>query len=167
MFKEIDIKDMKFNPFTLLNDEWGLLSAGNEDSFNTMTISWGFVGVMWHKNVVAVVVRPQRYTKEFIDKFDKFTLSFFEPDKKEALTILGRKSGRDCDKVKESGLTPHFLHSSVGFKEAKMTFVCKKLFGNQQIDFEKFIDKTIVPSLYPNNDFHFIYIGEIEKVLQK
>jgi flavin reductase (DIM6/NTAB) family NADH-FMN oxidoreductase RutF len=166
-FKNVDLDKMQINPFEMLGGRWALLSAGDQNGFNTMTISWGFVGVMWHKNVVQAVVRPQRYTKEFLDNFELFTVSFFPSGHKDALTLLGKKSGRDGDKIKQSGLTPCFVNGALTFEEASEVFVCRKLFGGQQLDKQKFVDKTIVTSLYPNEDYHYLYIGEIEGYLVK
>ena len=166
-FKEIDIKSLEINPFVLLNDEWGLLSAGNETAYNTMTISWGSFGVMWNKPVVSVVIRPQRYTKEFVDKLDLFTVSFFPGSYKKALQLLGTKSGSECDKITESGLTPFFIDGSVAFDEANMIFICKKLHGGQQLDASKFVDLNIDSTMYPDKDYHYYYTGEAIKLLMK
>lgn len=126
-FKELEPGNLKENPFKLINDDWMLITAGNKDDYNTMTASWGGLGIMWHKNVASIVVRPTRYTFDFIEKNDYFTLSFFEEEYKDALTLCGTKSGRDCDKVKEAGLTPIFDDNGIYFfSEAKIVMVCKK-----------------------------------------
>ncbi len=128
-FKELEPGNLKENPFKLINDDWMLITAGNKDDYNTMTASWGGgLGIMWHKNVASIVVRPTRYTFDFIEKNDYFTLSFFEEEYKDALTLCGTKSGRDCDKVKEAGLTPIFDDNGIYFSEAKIVMVCKKLY---------------------------------------
>ena len=75
-FKEIPVSEMEFNPFDKISKQWMLVTAGDKDSSNTMTASWGGVGIMWGKPVATVYIRPQRYTKEFIDKNEYFTLSF-------------------------------------------------------------------------------------------
>jgi len=97
MFKEVDVNTFDLKIFNKLNKEWALLSAGNKDAFNTMTISWGEMGTLWNKPVMTCFVRPQRYTKEFIDSNDKMTLSFFNGEHMKDLTVLGRESGRDGD----------------------------------------------------------------------
>ena len=126
-FKEVSAEELTFNPFTKIGKEWMLVTAGNEEKHNTMTASWGGVGVMWGKNVVSVYIRPQRYTKEFVDANDTFTLSFYDETYKKALGICGSKSGRDCDKEKEAGLTPYYVDGTTAFEEANMILVCKKL----------------------------------------
>ena len=165
-FKEVDIKTLKLNPFVLLNDDWGLLSAGDAAKHNTMTIAWGSLGIMWAKPVFSVVVRPQRYTKEFMDNNDLFTVSFFPDGYRKALNILGTKSGRDCDKIAESGLTQFFPEGTVAFEEANMIFICKKLHGGQQLDPEVFKDNCLDSMNYPKKDYHYYYTGEIIKILQ-
>jgi len=166
-FNEIEVSKLKINPFVMLNEDWGLLSAGKVDKYNTMTIAWGSLGIMWAKPVFTVVVRPQRYTKDFIDNHDLFTVSFFPDGYRKALNILGTKSGKDCDKVAESGLTPMFTDDTVTFIEANMVFFCRKLHDGQQLDPEAFINTGIDSTIYPKKDYHYYYTGEIVKVLQK
>jgi len=167
LFAETDVKTMKVNPFAMLNDEWALVSAGTPANYNTMTVSWGMMGTMWNKAAVMVFIRPQRYTKEFVDRSDTFTLSFYPKEYKKVLGLLGTKSGRDGDKVKESGLTPFFMDNAVAFEEAHTLFVCRKLFGGQPLDDTKFVDPTLESAFYPEKDFHHIYFGEVVKVFVK
>lgn len=116
-FKEVDIKSLTFNPFTKIGSEWMLITAGDQSGYNTMTASWGGLGVLWGKNVATCYIRPQRYTKKFVDANDTFTLSFYGPEHKQALSICGSKSGRDCDKVKEAGLTPYFVDGTAASRK--------------------------------------------------
>ena len=141
------------------------LSAGNKEKANTMTASWGGLGVMWGKNVAYIVIRPQRYTKEFMDKSDYFTVSFFDEKYKDALRLCGTKSGRDCDKVSLAGLTAEYDGEAVYPSEAKLVIKCRKI-AVQKMDSTGFIDESI-ESNYKSGDYHFIYIGEIEKVIEK
>lgn len=164
--KEADIKDLQLNPFTKIGKEWALLTAGDGEKCNTMTVSWGGVGVMWGKDVVTVYVRPQRYTKEFIDTEDRFTLSFYAPEHKRALGVLGSKSGRDSDKVAEVGFHPVRVDGSWAFAEADLVFVCRKLYADD-IKPERFTDAACDTDWYPEHDYHTMYIAEIEKVLAK
>ena len=163
-FKKIDPKQISENPIRLFADDWALITSGDEPAYNTMTASWGGLGVLWGKNVATCYIRPQRYTKKFVDANDTFTLSFYGPEHKQALSICGSKSGRDCDKVKEAGLTPYFVDGTAAFEEADMVFVCKKLYEDE-IRPENLIAKENDEKWYPEKDYHTVYIAEITKVL--
>lgn len=152
--------ELDLNSFKRIGQDWMLVSAGSEDAWNTMTASWGFSGVMWGKNTFSVVIRPQRYTKEFIDNSDYFTVCFFDSEYKKALAFCGANSGRDCDKAKETGLTPVFTDGSTVFEQACLAFVCKKLYA-QKMDACCFVDKSCDEHWYPSKDYHTQYIGEI------
>lgn len=104
-FKEITHEQFEYSPFKLLDKDWMLITAEKDGKVNTMTASWGGFGVMWNKSVVYIVIRPQRYTKEFIDHSSTFSLSFFDKSYKKQLGYLGSISGRDTDKIKNSALT--------------------------------------------------------------
>lgn len=119
---------MNVNPFTRFRKDWALLTAGTEDHFNSMTIGWGSFGTVWNKNVLTVYVRPDRYTWQFMKENEYFTVSFYPESCREALTVMGRLSGRDGDKAAAAGLTPRFLDEGVTFAEAEETFVCKKIY---------------------------------------
>lgn len=165
-FKEITPKEITNNPFELIGDEWALVTSGSKDKFNTMTVSWGGVGIMWGKPVTFAFIRPQRYTFEFIEKNGFFTMSFFEESMRDALKFCGSKSGRDYDKVKETGLTPAFTEDGIPyFEQAKLVLVCKKMYG-QFLNEESIIDSEQVSKWY-NGDYHKMYVSEIVKVLTK
>ena len=161
----IDPTALSCNPFTLIGKEWALLSAGDISNFNMMTVSWGNMGVMWNKNIVTAFVRPQRYTKEFIDRSDKFTLSFYEEELRPALALCGSKSGRELDKAKAAGLTPVFENGTVYFQEAKLVLECRKIYTDK-IRPEGFLTEEIAAS-DPEKDYHIVYMGEILRVLGK
>lgn len=158
--KKIDIKDLQGNAVSMFDDKWCLITAGTKESYNTMTASWGAMGELWNKDVCFIFIRPQRYTLEFTEREDYFTLSFFGDEYKKALAFCGRNSGRDCDKAKETGLTPMEIDGSMSFKESETVIVCKKLFY-QDIDHEGFVDKTIDGVCYPEKDYHRMYVGEV------
>ncbi|VIF67708.1 flavoredoxin [Clostridioides difficile] len=165
-FREVKIEELQFNPFTKIGKEWLLITAGDSEKFNTMTASWGGVGVYWGKNVVTTYIRPQRYTKEFVDSNDTFTVAFFDETYREALNICGTISGRDINKIEKAGLTPYFVDDTVAFEEANMIIVCKKLYhGNMSP--ENFDAKENDKKWYPEKDYHTMYISEIIKVLVK
>lgn len=163
IYKTISPKNIKDNLIKCFADEWALITAGNKDGYNMMTASWGFAGEMWGDEAVAVVIRPQRYTMEFIEKSDYFTLSFYG-DRKDIHKICGNKSGREVDKTEETGLNAVVGEKYVYFKEARMVLVVKKQFMLRMNE-ENFIDKTILDKWYPEKDYHNLIIGKIEKVL--
>lgn len=163
MFKEIAAKDLNENFIKAIADEWMLVSAGDKDKFNMMTASWGFAGEMWGADSMITVIRPQRYTMEFINNNDYFALSFLG-DKKDVHKICGSKSGRDIDKMNIEGLTPIFADNTVYFEEARMVIILKKQYV-QQMDEACFTDKE--PLRWYNGDLHYTVIGRIEKVLIK
>lgn len=162
MFKEINIKELEGNFVKMISEDWALLTAGNSDCFNTMTVSWGGIGELWGKNVGFVFVRPQRYTYRFMEKHERFTLAFFGGEYKKELGICGSKSGRDIDKISETGLKPIAFDGAVGFEQAKIVIVMKKI-AYQDINPKGFLDPSITET-YKTNDFHRAYVGEIEKV---
>lgn len=163
--KEINPDNFDFNPFNL-KENWALLTSGDENKINTMTISWGTFGFLWNKNIVTIYVRPQRYTKKFIDKTGYFTLSFFDNKYKNELTRLGRVSGANVDKLKDSPLSPYIDGNIVSFKEANIIIVAKTLYVSELKE-NNFLDSNIKDINYPNKDYSYQYIAEIEKILIK
>lgn len=164
-FHSVDPASLACNPFSLIGKDWALLTAGDADGFNTMTVSWGNMGVMWNKNIVTVFVRPQRYTREFIERCDKFTLSFYDESMRPALRLCGSKSGRDLDKAAAAGLTPVFENGTTYFAQAKLVLECRKIYCDK-IRPEGFLIPEINDS-YPGKDYHVVYMGEILRVLEK
>ena len=163
MFRETTMRELNTSPVKMLAEDWALLTAGNLSAFNTMTVSWGGVGELWGKDVAFVFVRPQRYTYEFIENSEYFTLSFFGGEYKKELGICGAKSGRDVDKCKETGLVPVAAEQAVTFAQAKTVLVCRKA-AFQDIDPKGFLDPSIMDT-YTAKDYHRMYVGVIEKVL--
>lgn len=163
MFKEISAKEIGDNLIKAISEEWMLVAAGDREKYNMMTASWGFAGEMWGNDCMAAVIRPQRYTLEFINNSDYFTLSFYG-DNKDIHKICGSRSGRDTDKTALTGLTPVFSDNTVYFEQARMVVVCKKQYVGQ-MEADCFTDKE--PLRWYNGDFHYMIIGKIEKVLVK
>lgn len=164
-FKEIKIEELSFNPFTKIAKEWMLITAGDAEKSNTMTASWGGLGIMWGKNVATAYIRPQRYTKEFVDNSDRFTLSFLPETYRKALSVCGTVSGKNVeDKWKEAGLHPYYVDGTTAVEESDMILVCKKLYAQDMLP-ECFIETECDTKWYPEKDYHTMYIAEIEKVL--
>ncbi|NDV94329.1 flavin reductase family protein [Dysgonomonas sp. 521] len=165
-FKEVNIKDFTPDSFGLKN-KWMLITAAKADgTVNTMTASWGGFGVMWNKEVAFVVIRPQRYTREFVENAESFSLTFFDKEYLKELGYLGKVSGRDEDKIAKAGFTTALENGIPYFEEAETAMFVKKLFV-QRIEEEAFLDKDIIGKWYPEKDFHYLYIAEVTNILQK
>ncbi len=166
MFKTIKAEEISKNVFDMIGKEWLLVTAENEGKINTMTASWGAAGIMWAKPTAFVFIRPQRYTKEFVDSSERFSLTVLGDKYRETLNYCGTVSGRDEDKIKNAGLTVVKEDNVPYFDEGNIVFICKKLFA-QEIKEESFVDKTLIDKFYPDKDYHTMYVAEIEKVLIK
>lgn len=152
------------NPFKLIGDDWTLVTAGTPRSWNTLTASWGGLGVLWNRPVGFIFVRPTRHTFGFLEASRRFSLSFFDESWRSALRHIGSVSGRDHDKAAETGLVPHALGEDVvTFEQARLAIVLRKLHA-QDLDPTKFVD-TSIEGLYPSKDYHRFYVGEIETIL--
>ena len=161
--KPIELTQLILQPHNLFHKQWVLLTAGefSTGNFNTMTIGWGAIGTMWSRPFAFVAVRHSRFTFEFMEKFDTFTLTAFPEDYHDALSLLGTRSGRDGDKIAASGLTPEsaIQIAAPSFKEAEIVIECRKIYAND-LNPAHFLDESIYKH-YPKRDFHRIYYGEI------
>lgn len=162
----MDKNDMlKESVFSLIGDRWMLVAATDKSGrTNAMTASWGGMGVLWGKKVAFVFIRPQRYTKRFVDEAEKFTLSFFDDSYKKMLGYMGKVSGKDEDKIAKSGLTVTDRNGAPVFKEASLTLVCRKMYRDTLKE-ENFIDKSNIEKWYPQKDYHDVYVAEIVEEL--
>ena len=158
---------MNFNTdiFTLFDKKWALLTAGKDNSFNTMTISWGGLGTLWGKPVATVYVRTSRYTHDFMDDNEYFTVSFYPEQYHKVLGVLGTVSGRDMDKMKDSGLTAQKIGETMTFEEAEITLVCRKMF-RQELEVSRMPEK-VANYMYSGQAPHDMYIGEVVEIIQK
>lgn len=178
-----EFEEKSYQVFELFCKHWALVTAGNKDDFNTCTVGWGSMGNIWgrtNKNqsrpIITVYVHPARYTSEFLKKQNIFTVSFYPPQYRKALGYIGTHSGRDGDKITPSGLTPVEFGDGMTFKEAELTFLCRKIYEDQ---FEKDglapeIKEYYAasPKIYPSNDKsgwqpHYMFIGEVLDVDDK
>ena len=163
--KKVNFEELNINPYKRIAKEWMLITAGNGlDNYNTMTASWGHLGSIWGhgggKPTAVIFVRPQRYTKQFVDNNEYFSLCFFDEEYKKDLGYLGTASGRDEDKVAKTQLTPAFDSKAAYFNEANLVLICRKLYV-QELKEECFVDKDVMNDSYPKRDFHTMYVGEI------
>ncbi|MGL4774032.1 MAG: flavin reductase [Clostridium sp.] len=164
-FTLISPEELNESAFKLVGKDWMLVTAKKDGKTNTMTASWGGLGVMWGKNVAYVVIRPQRYTKEFVDNSSTFSLTFFDDSYKKKLGYLGKVSGRDEDKITNSALTLNDFEETPYFEEGKLVLICKKLYA-QEFKPECFIDDSIDEKWYKDKDYHTLYVVEVLNILQ-
>lgn len=169
-FQVQDVKDFICNPFEKIGKDWMLVAAGNEEKVNTMTVSWGGMGVFWGRNVAYLFVRHSRYTKEFIDAAEGFSLSFYDTAKyRKMMSYVGNVSGREEDKIKNAGLTVMFHDEVPYFAEAETVLLCRKLI-RQNLAPEGFVDEKLGERWYSGEDegnYHDMYIAEITQILKK
>jgi flavin reductase (DIM6/NTAB) family NADH-FMN oxidoreductase RutF len=160
-YTDLDPYQINENVFNLIDKKWMLITAGTSEQFNMMTASWGGLGVLWNKPMVTIFIRPQRYTYKFVEENPTFNISFFDKKYRAALNFCGSKSGRDYDKAKETGLTPVLSPKNIiTFEEAYLSFDCVKLYADN-LQPTNFIDKTLIDKIYPSQDFHRFFLGEI------
>jgi flavin reductase (DIM6/NTAB) family NADH-FMN oxidoreductase RutF len=165
-FNEIKLAELNLNPFTKI-EEWALLTVGDKQQFNMMTITGLMMGQLWMKKTLEVYVHPARYSYPIINKSNYFTVSFFPEPRSKALEIAGKLHGNQCDKTKETGLTPQFDQNGVYFSEADLVFVCRKIY-HADVDKSLFDSEDVFKGYYrASTVFHRIFIGEIEKVLKR
>ena len=131
-----------------------------------MTASWGGVGVLWNKKVAYIFIRPQRYTKEFVDFSDRLSVCVLPNSYRKELAYLGNVSGKDEDKISNANLKVQKYEDVPYFDEARLTLICRKLYA-QDLKEECFIEKDIIDKWYPEKDYHTMYVVEIEKILSK
>ena len=164
--RKIDPRQLDKNVFSMIGDQWMLITAGTVEKCNTMTASWGGLGGIWGAPAATCYIRPQRYTKEFVDREEYFTLAFFGEEHRKALQLCGSKSGRDVDKIKECGFTVKAAACGAPyFEQAELVLVCRKRFA-QPMDPGR-MPQEIKDRWYPQKDYHTLYIGEIVEVLEK
>ena len=162
--REISPKEFDKSAFKLTTNM--LVTAEKDGKANTMTAGWGGLGDIWNKDAAFIFIRPQRYTREFLDDADTFSLTFFSPDFNPQMKYLGTVSGRDEDKITKAGLTLEHIDGTPTFKEAEITIICKKLY-KQQLESHCFEDPDFDAKWYPQKDYHYMYIGEDTKLLVK
>lgn len=158
------MKDFINKSFKVFDKEWALVTAGDMNNFNTMTISWGGLGTLWNKPVATVYVKPIRYTHSFLDSNEYFTVSFYDEKYKKDLGVLGTLSGRDCNKVAKTSLTPVAVGDSVSFKEAKITLLCKKIYRQDLIT--DTMPQDAIDKYYVDEAPHTMFIGQVIDIIE-
>ncbi len=163
MKSEVFLKQLEFNPFTMIRDDGYLISAAKGNSVGLMTANWGTMGYLWNKPIVTVYVRPSRNTWSFLKDCDRFTVSFFPPEFSRILEYCGSHSGRDVNKLAETGLKDLRIDDYVIYEGANLTFACKKIYC-REMDERLIMDKTVGDTYYKEKDVHWSFTGQIEHV---
>jgi flavin reductase (DIM6/NTAB) family NADH-FMN oxidoreductase RutF len=180
LWQERHIREFSGSPSSRIGEGWMLITAGNAapdggGDWNTMTASWGGLGVLWGRDVAFMFVRPSRRTFEFTNAASLFTLSFFDEEKRAALNFCGKESGRDYDKAAEAGLSPLVFGGdiaggkaagAIAFREARDIIICRKLYTHD-FDPAAFLDKDSIEQAYHGKDYHRMFIGEILCLLSR
>ncbi len=158
------MEKFEVDALNLFEKQWALVTAGNRERFNTMTIGWGGLGTLWNKPVATVYIKPVRYTYGFMEDNEYFTVSFYPEEYRTDMALLGRKSGRDTNKVALTKLTPVYFENGVSFKEAQVTLLCKKIYA-QDLKREN-IPQAAIDKYYLDEEPHRMYIGEIVEIIR-
>ena len=157
------IEELKINPFDQFDKEWALVTSGGINKHNSMTVSWGGMGILWNKRVITIYIKPCRYTYSFMEENDYFVVSFFKEEYRRSLAVMGSNSGRDVNKDKLSGLTPIEHDKVTIYKEAYLTFVCKKIYYNDLV--LENVPEDAKGKYYIKEKQHRMYVGEIVEVI--
>lgn len=161
-FKEVPLLELTDNFFLSIGKDWMLITAGDRNRCNTMTASWGGIGELWGSHVAFIFIRPQRYTKLFIDAQPCFTLSFPGAEYRQALNYCGSHSGQNEDKITRAGLTVCYTEDGTpAIAQAHLILACRKLYSDM-LRSDRFTDRTILERWYPEGDLHEMYVAQIE-----
>ena len=165
VFQPVDLDDILEGAFRFGGDTWALLTAGDEEKANTMTVAWGGLVYVWNRTCAVVYVRESRYTKEFIDTQKKFSLSFLDHGEYGGLkSYLGSVSGRDEDKIEKAGIHLNYYEGIPFIDEAKSVIACKVLY-KQLMKEESFVSGRLIADHYAKGDYHWIYFAEVKQVM--
>lgn len=170
-FVEVDPREFDESIFDLLDRKWGLVMAGTSpEHCNAMTIGWGQIGQFWGKPASTVYVRESRFTKEFLDACDTFSVAFLPDELHHTHKVFGTMSGRDVNKTELTGLTPIMIDGTPLYEESQLVFLCRKAYADV-LEHSNFVDETAYRRYYEKSsdkdDWHTMYIAYIEKILRK
>lgn len=173
-FHMLNPTELNENVFSLIQADWFLMTAEKEGHLNAMTVSWASLGVLWTRPVVVAAVRPERYTREFLDAAGTFSMTIFSKEYRKMLVYFGTVSGRQEDKIAKQHLTVLHKNNIPYFEEARLAFFCTTLCRTQLSESDFLTDKTFINKWYggenkPNGEgggYHYLYIGEINEILE-
>lgn len=164
----VDPKTLAPEILGVFDTRYPLLTAGDREACNTMTIGWCQMGRLWNTPVCTVYVRPERYTYEFMESHDYFTVSVLPADQKKTVTFCGTKSGRDTDKIRDCGLTLAYgAGDAPYFEEAEWVLVCRKLYAQDMNAGAVMAQEKILPFYGEKGGWHRAYVGEVVEAYHK
>ena len=168
MLEKINIFDVNENAAKLFKVDNPIAVFGDINSHNGLTVAWGTLGCLWSKDIATVYVKPNRYSFEFANNCEYFSIIWFnEQQRKEINRIYGSMSGRDVNKEVLAGLTPVELDNAVGYKEASLIIICKKIYQNPIVKESILSEEVVNKPLYQDGLFHNEYFGEIVSVYKR
>lgn len=167
MFEKIHPYEIEGNAIKLFKVDSPIVVFGNKESHNGLTVAWGNLGCLWSKEMATVFVKPNRYSFEFANKCEYFSIMWFGELKDSVNKVFGFKSGKDVNKEELCNLTPFMLDNAVAYEEAILIIVCKKIY-QKEIDKNNILSKEVLDKpMYKDGLFHSEYFGEIISVYKK
>lgn len=165
MAQHIKPADFAEKTFDLIGDDWMLITAGDQQKCNTMTASYGGLGILFGKPVAHIYVRPERHTYSFLEKEDCFSLTFFNEEYRKQLQYCGKASGKNEDKIAACGFTTLFTEENTPyFKEARLTLICRKIYV-QDLNKDLLLNEKAKQAVYGAGGVHRMYVGEITDII--
>ena len=167
VFQKINPDEIKDNPITLFSKNWIVVTGGNKEGFNSMTVSWGELGNVWNQPTATVFIRDSRYTFGYLNKGKYFTLCAFDEEYRDKVKYIGSHSGKDVNKVEATGFTPMYTDSgSVYYKEARLVIECEKIYTTDIIP-ENLMDEKAKEIYKDGEGKHRMFFAKIINVWEK
>lgn len=168
LFEQIDPKDIAEDVFTLVGENFGILTAGAAGDENAMVTSWGGWGIVFGKPGMFHFLRSNRYTLEKMRDQNVYTVTFFDDEFKDDIMPFGMASGRDTDKMAQTRLTPvRTPEGAPAWKEAKLIVECRlaEVTTVAPDDFYNDEDRSFVEEAYAETgDWHKLVLSQITHV---
>lgn len=164
-FAELNLTQLKFNPFDLIKNHGMLVTAGDVRLANSMMTNWGLMGVAMNRPVMELLIHPQRYTREFLDKHSHFSVSLFKKEHRETMIYFGTHSGREHDKYVATDFHLDYYKGVPFIRESDLVFICRKLYVDR-FHIEHYYDAQLRHEEEDAGEGRYRYIGEIVHTMQ-
>ncbi len=164
VFQPVDPVDVEEGPFIFTGLKM-LVTAGNGDKVNTGAATFGGVGYLWNRRVVYIFLRGKRFTREYVEASGEFSISFINNQEyRGAIKYIEAVSGRDEDKIAGARLNVNYYEGIPFIDEADTVITAKLLYG-KEFSKDGIVEKGIIEEFYKDDEFHMVYVGEIQKIL--